>query len=249
MTSLMWILVGVVGVFAVIWFLNSRASSSIYNLLRAKVGKIGRAAENHDPVAQMQFAADQAKEEVQKAKNALTQVLALKTNLERQLESKRKDVLRLTSRIESAMETRPDNDPILVQYATELSRAKNDVKGLEASLEGQSALYNRTLDAAKAAGKKIDDIEARARTLSVRIETSKAQAELASLLDSYDPNNINSAVNNASKFEALAEQEIDRNNAKLQVVKEFGNSEVQEFEANEDAKSVLAEMRAKKKTS
>jgi len=247
MSTFVWVGVAVAAVLLGIWFLNSRAFSSILNLVRAKVGKVGRAAEMHDPVAQMQYAADQAKAEVQKAKNALTQSLALKTNLERQLASKKKDQERYMNRIKSAMDAgRPDSDPVLIQYANDLSRTNNEIKGLESSFKVQTDLYSQTLDAAKAAGRKIEDIESRAKTLQVRIETSKAQAELASLLDNYDPNNINSAVNNASKFEAAAEQEIDRNNAKLQVVKEFSHSDVQEFEANEDAKSLLAEMRAKK---
>lgn len=226
---------------------NRRAVGQMLGWGKAQVGHVGRAFENADPVGQMQQKADDAKEELKKAKTALITCEGIKVGLERQLEADNKDVARLTARINQAMaEGKTDDDPVLIEYAKQLKAASTRLEENKAQLEMHVGVYQNTLNSVKKAGEKIQALETRATQLGARLKTSEAQAMLADLLDKFEPGAINSTLGEASKFEEIAQRKIDENNARLKVNQDLGTgSEVEEYEDNADAKNILADLRAK----
>lgn len=233
------------GVVFLIWALNTNAFDKMRFWAKAKVGKAGRRFEEDDPVAQMRQAAADQTDNIAKARDALVKAEALKKSLERQTAADRSEEAILTARINKKLDAGVAQDDADVKaLAEQLARVKKSRATNEQQLADNVAFYNTTLAAAKQASARISEIENRATKLQVRLDLSKAQADLADMSDRFKPSSLNGAVQSAAKFEEIAERKIEENAARLRVNAEFTDpAEVTEKElASADAESALAEI-------
>lgn len=220
MVSIMMTVAIVIAVFAIF---NMRALSKIVHFGKSQAGKIGRAAEQLDPINQMREAAEEAKDQVTVAREALIKNKALKDSLERQVARNKVEIARAENKLKKYKEeNRTKTDPEVIKAAEQLAQARNDLAVNEKQLEIQATLYSNTMESARKAVVRITSIEQRAANLEARLDTSKAQAELAEMLNAYNPASVNGAVGKAEKFADFAESQIAQNQAKLQVNNDLG---------------------------
>ena len=236
----------VIGIFA---FLNKRAFGKVFHYGKTQAGNVGRFAEATDPVNQMRESAEEAKEQISTARNALIKNKALKESLERQVEKNKRDIATLESRIKHDLEHgKPKTDAAIITKAEQLAVARHDFNLNTQQLQTQIEVYNNTLTSAKKAASKIGELENRADRLQVRIDTSAAQADLAEMLSQYNPSGISNAIGKASKFEEIAERQISENQARLQVnadlgLTDFNNEE--DINVSAEASNILDELEPK----
>lgn len=224
--------------------LNKRAFGKVFHWGKTQAGNVGRAAEQHDPVNQMREAAEEAREQIHTARDALVKNKSLKESLDRQVAKNKRDVSLTEGKLRKYKEEgRTKDDPDVITMAEKLAQARSELATNEKQLVIQTQLYNNTLTSAKKAAGKIGKLEQRANNLEVRLDTSAAQAELAEMLNSYSPSSVNGAVNKATRFEEIAEQQIAANQAKLQVNADLGLTveDDDEAEISLEASSILDE--------
>jgi len=221
-----WFAGFIIGIFitsAIIAVVNKTAFSKILHFGRTQAGNIGRAAEKIDAVNQMRESINDAKEQIRVAREALIKSKALKDSLERQIESTKRNINNLESKLVNFKKSDKDrNDPEVISVAEKLAKLKSDLVVNQEQLDIQTQIYNDTLKSSKAAYDKIARMEQRANHLEIKLGTSEAQAELSNLLNSFDPNSINNAFNNIEKFENVINSQIDENAAKLKVNADLG---------------------------
>lgn len=222
-TTALLIVVAIGFVFGGLLLLNKRAFDRVFHLGKSQAGKLGRAAEQADPIAQMREAADEAKDQVVAARDALIKSKALKDSLARQVNTNKAEVARAKAKLDQyKQEGRKKDDPEVVKAAEKLAKAMSSLATNEKQLEIQMKLYKTTLASAKSATDKISELNRDADNLEVRLETSNAQAELAESLSSFNPSGVSSVVSKASRYAEIAEQKIAANNAKLEVNADLG---------------------------
>ena len=97
------VLVALLVVVVAMLIINSRAMAKIFGAGRAQVGKLGRMAEEADPLALLNQAVEDGVTSIQNSKKGLENYRALILSVQRQVESGEKERARLESRIQAAL--------------------------------------------------------------------------------------------------------------------------------------------------
>jgi phage shock protein A len=232
-----------------LWFINSRYLKVNFKVVKANLGKAASDVEAANAVNLMKQGIQECVEQVSKAKAGLVKVQGSIAGLERQVNSQSVEENRLSARISTAITGgKTNDDPVLKQLALSIKRIREDLKTNREQLEVQHGIYNDLLAQVGAAQKRAETLQQEAESMGAQLETSKLTAELSDLANSFSTQGLNNSLEGVQKYRDLVRQQIDSNNAKMKVNRDLGGSgsEVQAWEAEQDASDVLAEFRAAK---
>lgn len=226
----MYIVLGIVALLVVVWVLNPKAFSRLWESASAQVGKGGRAAWSSDPVAIYQNQVDQAAEEINEATRGLEQYQGLVASLERQVETGDKESARLTARMKSCLENGQEDRA--VELGTQLSRIQKDLETNRSQLEQYREAYQNNLRKIKLARQRIADAQSHSVKLKAELKMSKAEAEVANLAQKITGHSA--ALDGLAEVEREIQQQIDTNRAKSRVAADLSGEGIQELEALEN---------------
>ena len=232
---------------AILWAINSKYVKTWGKVAKANLGEAARDLEAANALVLMKQGVDDCADQVRTAKGGLTKVQSVITGLERQVKNGSTEEARLTNRVKQAItEGKADTDPVLVQLATSLKRVRTDLKTNKDQLEAQHGIYNGLLTTIQNAQRRAEGLEADATSLGAQLETSKLAAEMNDFANTFDKKGINQGLDGVAKYRDMVQKQIDQNNAKMKVNQDLGSTgtEVAAWEGDQDAKDIIAEMRA-----
>jgi phage shock protein A len=234
---------------AILFVMNRRAGGKIAFLGKSKLGRLGRRAEESDPVGQMRQAAEDAGEKIANAREALIRAEGAKSALERQVAADQREVNVLTARINRALDQGEDaGSPKVRELGEELARAQKYLAENQRQLADNIKLCTEATEVIKHENEKVMGLAREADRLEVRLDVSNAQAAVADVATHLNGPALAGATNSAAKFREIAERKIDENNARLRVVSALGGTRADGDAASADGEAALAEILAKRKS-
>jgi len=202
----------------------------------AQINKLGRAVVAADPVAVYQKQVDDATDELREGTKGLEQYRGLVLQLERRIEADEKEIAVYDARARGFVASGDD-----VKASSALMSKEKLSKSLESSrkqLAQYDAAYKANLKKIQFAQGKIQEAKTNAHRLSAELKMSRAEAEIASLAQSFNTNSSN--LTKLGETEEVIQQQIDANRAKAQVVTDLGNDGLADIEAEERARTASA---------
>ena len=160
----------------------------IFGAGRAQVGKLGRMAEEADPLALLNQAVEDGVTSIQNSKKGLENYRALILSVQRQVESGEKERARLESRIQAALASGDPN-----QTAEESAMVLADVERHLAANREQLArhmeIYENFARQVELGQAKVAEARLKAARLGFELEQSKREKEMAKFATdfSFDP--------------------------------------------------------------
>jgi len=222
---------------------NRQSFSRLFGAARAQAGKIGRAAEESDPLAMLQQAVDDGIAEIGKAKSGLELAKSNVNSLHRQVDRDVSEQTRLNTRIKAVLEGGDPNDTAR-DYAIQLGTLEKNLAANQKQLENARKMYEGFAAQVKDGQDKVVAARQRASQLQVQLTISERASEMAKFAEnfSFDPNKVNEGI---ARAEELIQQKIDQNQAKADVALDFGVSTAgqmkdEELERNAEADEILA---------
>ncbi len=207
-----------------------------FTAISAQFNKAGRAAISADPVAVYQKQVDDATEEIREGTKGLEQYRGLVSRLGRQVEADEKEVAVWDARARGYVSQ--NNDTKAAEALTNKKKAEASLTENRGQLTTYENAYKANLKKVQFAQTKINDAKLKAQKLSADLKMSKAEAEIASLAQSF---NVNSgSLNKLGEIEEEIQRQIDANRAKAQVVNDLGSDGLAEIEAEEAARAAGA---------
>ncbi len=240
----------VVVLFAVIWFINSKAARSIWAAGRAQVGKVGQAAISADPKAIFEQEVRDAKEELNHSITDLEESKGLVTELQEQVSQDKREVAKLDAKVKASLTDDPeDTRGKAAEYVMQLETAQAALTRNTDQLTKAQQIYANNLKKFQLAQKKIREKEEKGRALGQEVKSSEMNARLAKLAQKFnvDVGALDSRLNEA---EAEMRKKIAQNNAVSEVQTDLGLNGLAEAEEEErlakaEAKNKLDEYRKK----
>lgn len=235
-----------VGIVVLLAIVNRRAVSTMFFNLRSTLGAGARSLDSKNAVSNMKQAVEDAKGEIRGYTTKLNKSQGILNSLTRDQKESASEEARLTSRVhERAAQCGGDsNDPVLLDLAAKLGKAKTRSAELTAELKKQTDLHNNVLKQVQDAVVQADELQKEADRLGVKLDLSATQAELASVGIDFKSSSAHSSLANASKYAKDIQAKIDENNAAVTVAAQLnpnaGSEATREWERNQDAKAVLA---------
>jgi phage shock protein A len=191
--------------------LNRRAFTRLFSAASAQVGKVGRAAQEADPLAMYQEAVDDGVENIQRAKRGLEQSKSLVRSVERQVDQGRKEKARLEHRIQTVLDQGDPNGTVN-DYALQLAEVEQNLATNEAQLKTHTESYNNFCSQVELGQKKVADARRKAATLGMQLQQSQREKEMADFASTFSPTGFDSD-GTLARAEALINQKIDTNRA------------------------------------
>jgi len=242
-----WTWVGLAAlVVGVLYMLNKTAFRRVRDAAGAQVGKGARSIWAADPLAVKNAEIDRKAEEIAEATRGLESCQALIRGVERQVTSGNKEKARLQALAEQF--ARENNDAKALEKLTELEKVEGDLNANESQLATHKGTYESFLKKIQNANKRIGELRKEARSQGVRLQMSKAEANLAKLAPVVGKANLN--FDNLDEVNDEIEAQIDKNKAAGQVVADLARDGIEEMEAEERARTAaagsrLADLKAK----
>lgn len=218
--------------------INSGAMAKIFGASRAQVGKLGRMAEEADPLALLNQAVEDGVSSIQTSKKGLENYRALILSVQRQVESGEKEHARLESRIQAALGCGDPN-----QTAQESAMVLADVERHLAANREQLArhmeIYENFARQVELGQAKVAEARLKAAQLGFELEQSKREKEMAKFASdfSFDPHGFHSDLAHA---EELIHRKIDANRAVGEVAADMSKQTLIDADAEEVARRVAA---------
>lgn len=191
--------------------LNRRSFKRLFSAASAQAGKVGRAAQEADPLAMYQEAVDDGVENIQRAKKGLEQSKALVRSVERQVNEGKKNQTRLTNRIQAAMDAGDPNDTC-TEYALQLAEVEAGLATNTAQLKQHSESYNNFCKQVEMGQKKVAEARRKSQQLGIQLEQSKREKEMAQFAGEFSPGGFDED-GSLARAEQLINQKIDGNRA------------------------------------
>jgi phage shock protein A len=235
------VLVALLVVVVAMLIINSRAMAKIFGAGRAQVGKLGRMAEEADPLALLNQAVEDGVTSIQNSKKGLENYRALILSVQRQVESGEKERARLESRIQAALGSGDPN-----QTAEESAMVLADVeRHLTANCEQLSRhmeIYENFAHQVELGQAKVAEARLKAARLGLELEQSRREKEMAKFASdfSFDPQGFHSDL---ARAEELINRKIDANRAVGEVAADMSKQTLINADADEaERKAAAAEI-------
>ena len=205
---------------------NRQAVLRLFGAGRAQVGKLGRAAEEADPLALLNQAVDDGVTNIQNAQRGLETSKSLVRSVERQVESGRKEKLRLGNRIQNVLNSGDPNNTAK-EYALQLAEVEKQLTVNEEQLTKHKEAYENWAKQVELGRKKVVEARQKAQRLGVELEMSKREKEMAAFANNFhfDPNELNQGM---ARAEELIQRQIDDNRAAGDVARDMSKAAVAE---------------------
>lgn len=219
-----------------LYLLNKTAFSRVFSAARGQAGKAGKALWSMDPIAVKNGEIDRKAEEISDATKGLENCRALIAGVERQVTSGQKEKARLEALSEQY--AREGNDGRALEKLTELERVSSELASNEAQLKVHKETYEAFLAKIKHAHKAISRLRKEAKEQGIRLQMSKAEANLAKLGTIMGKANL--SFDSLSDIDEEIESQIDKNRASGQVAHDLAKEGLEEIEAEERARNAKA---------
>jgi phage shock protein A len=232
------ILIVVVVAAVVLAIVNREALMRILGAGRAQAGKLGRWAEQADPLALLQQAVDDGVANIQQAKKGLEDCRALVLSVQRQVDSGEKDKARLESRIQGVL-AQGDPNHTAKEYALQLAEVERQLEQNKGQLAKHQETYGNFAKQVEIAQKRVLEARRKADELGIALELSQREKEMAQFASSFsfNPDGLKGGLSHA---EELVQQQIDKNRAAGDVAVDLSRSKLAEAaddEAERDAEA------------
>lgn len=229
-----------------LYFLNRTAFSRLRSVASSQVGKVAKNLWSLDPLAVKNAEIDRKAEEVADATRALEECQGNIKATERSIESGEKEFNRLQAIAEQF--TKENNDTKALEALTQQDEVKVKLERNRKALTNYQNTYDAFLTKMKYAKKKIYELRREASDQGVRLQMSKAEANLDKLAALVGKDNLN--FDNFNEIDQEIESQIDANKAKGQVASDLARDGLEEIQAEERArtsaaKDRLAELKSK----
>jgi phage shock protein A len=219
-----------------LWLLNRTAFRRTTDAAGAQVGKWGRKIWSMDPLAVKNAEIDRKADELAEATRGLESCRGLISSVERQV----KNGEMASKRAEALAEqfAKDGNDNKALEKLTEKESIDEDLARNREQLNSHNETYKNYLIKITNANKKITSLRKEAREQGVRLEMSKANANLAKLAPVVGKSSL--SFDNLDEVNQEIESQIDANHAKGQVVHDLSRDGLEEIEAEERARNSAA---------
>ena len=209
--SIVHAIIVVIVVLVVLAVVNRQALLRILGVGRAQAGKLGRWAEQADPMALLQQAVDDGVANIQHAKKGLEDCRALVLSVERQVDSGEKEKARLESRIQAVL-AQGDPNNTAKEYALQLAEVERQLALNKEQLAKHRETYANFAKQVEIGQKRVVEARRKADELGIALELSQREKELSQFASkfSFDPEGLKSGVAHA---EEMVRQQIDKNRA------------------------------------
>jgi phage shock protein A len=218
--------------------INSRAAGKIFGAGRAQVGKLGRMAEEADPLALLNQAVEDGVTSIQNAMKGLENYRALILSVQRQVDSGEKEKARLEARIQTAVASGDPN-----QTAQESAMVLADVERHLAANREQMArhmeIYDNFARQVELGQAKVAEARLKAARLGLALQQSEREKEMAKFANdfSFDPHGFNDGL---ARAEELINQRIDANRAVGEVAADMSKQTVIDADIDETDRKAAA---------
>jgi phage shock protein A len=242
-----WISIAVVVVFC-LYALNKTAFRRVKDGFSAQVGKGAKVLWSADPLAVKNAEIDHKAEELSEATRGLESCRALIAGVERQVKVGTTESNRLQALAEQYVKEHNDNKA--KEKLVEKTRVDNDLTTNREQLKIHQETYDAWRIKIQNATNRIAELRQEARGQGVRLQMSKAEANLAKLGSTMGKTNL--SFDSLGEVNDEIEAQIDQNRAKGQVVHDLAREGLEEIDAenrafNSQAEDALTALKAKMK--
>lgn len=226
----------VLGVVAlVVYLLNKGAFRKILDMSRVKVGDLGRAAENLDPVGVLRLRKEQEDEKLRGSVAAMKSAEGDLETLNRQIEENRKQIAVYETRIRSAKNL--NNEQRAIDAALSLAHErKQEVKNV-AQRDALRAKFDANMVQVKHVQGVLHQLELEANSLGAELKSSEIEKNLSETLSkmavSIDAGGVAEARENVKRA-------IDKNRGAVRVDAELNGKYMDEIAENEEMRKMEA---------
>lgn len=211
----------VVGVLFLLALLNWRSFKRLWGAASVQAGKVGRWASEQDPLAVYKETIDNGVDNISKAKKSLEGAAGLVRTVQRQVDDGEKEVKRLDSRIQAAVNAGDPNNTA-AGYAAQLAREEEQLASNKEQLAKHKENYENFKKVILNEQTKIEKARQEARALGQELEQSEREKEFVQYA-----NEVSSAKFDNSKLAEAKEavrQKIDANRAAGDVARDMGRA-------------------------
>jgi len=221
----------------VLWLLNKTALRRARDAAGAQVGKLAKGLWAMDPIAVKNAEIDRRAEELAEATRGLESCHALIGGVERQIKTGNTESNRLQSLAEQYV--RENNDDKAKEKLVEKTRVDHDLEANKEQLRVHRETYDAYLLKIQNANRKISELRREAREQGVRLQMSKAEANLSKFGAVMGKANLN--FDSLGEVNEEIEAQIDKNRAKGQVAHDLAREGLEEIEAENRARYAQAD--------
>jgi phage shock protein A len=207
----------------------------LWRAFRAQLNKLANFFWTADPIAQMQYEYDKAVEEMKSGRLGLEQYRSLVERVTRQVESEKKHVVELETRIKTYLQA-GDRDTA-GRFAIELQKVKTDLTENEQQLSMHEKAYDNNVRKIKHAMGKLADVRNKITKYDAELKMSRAEAEMAELAKSFDFD----VTTDFGQIEQVIQDKISLNRAKARVAADLSEQGMDEIVHSEQVEAVMAE--------
>ncbi len=205
------IVVALIVLVVALTIINFGAMVKIFGAGRAQVGKLGRLAEEADPLALLNQAVEDGVNSIQTSKKGLENYRALILSVQRQVESGEKERARLESRIRAALVSGNPSETAQ-EAALVLADVERHLAANREQLARHMEIYENFARQVELGQAKVAEARLKAARLGLELEQSKREKEMAKFASdfSFEPGGFNSDL---ARAEELINRKIDANRA------------------------------------
>lgn len=225
---------------------NRKAVATVWFNFRSLIGLGARKLDAKNAVANMKQAVEDTKRELQSRQRTLAKSQAQIDSLTRNATESQTEAARYKKRIQDRHAEVPNepNDAILLDLASKFAAAQKRSAELESELSTQKSLHENVIAQIKEAVTRADRLEKDAASMGVKLDLATQRAELAEACNSFSCT-ASSSLSAAEEYRKKIQDSIDEQNAAVTVACQLQpqhNAESKKWEADQDAKAVLASM-------
>jgi phage shock protein A len=234
-------LVALIVVVIALVIVNSGAMAKIFGASRAQVGKLGRMAEEADPLALLNQAVEDGVNSIQNSKKGLENYRALILSVQRQVDSGEKERARLELRIQAALAS-GDANHTAEESAMVLADVERHLAANCEQLARHMEIYENFAQQVELGQAKVAEARLKAARLGLELEQSRREKEMAKFASdfSFDPQGLHSDL---ARAEELINRKIDANRAVGEVAADMSKQTLINADADEaERKAAAAEI-------
>lgn len=225
----------------VVFVINRRAAKDAGGWARAKIGRAGAWFGRDDPIGQLRQKARDGQEGMAASREALVTAKAFHKRMERMVQDEEGEERVLTARINRRLDGgAAPADPEVKRLSAELGRVRQALAGHRQQRDDAEALFKQGMADLDAGDQAVSDMEHEADRLEVELETSRGHAQLADLAEAMKGRHPGGFANEAARLRRAAQEEVDRNRAKIEISRSLHAEERAEREEADDAAGAAA---------
>lgn len=223
----------------IVAILNRKAFSRFMESISAQIGKAGMMAWARDPIAIAQHRIDSYASEIAEATHGLEEYRGHISHVSRSIMDGEKECTRLDALVKSNL--KDGNRDKAGTYVGQLQREQEHLKSYQEQLGRHQKGYDAQVAKIKRARENIVEERRKLALRGAELKMSQAEANLADLSTKF---NVNASLDGMGEIDQELQRQIDKNNAKSQVLADLGDDpsfEEQERLRKDNTDALLAQ--------